>query len=173
LNSPGSYGPPIGKIYRTYFGYTILLCMVPAICSYIIQTIFSYTVPAFIYYASPSFLYSLQLFILLLFMMIFPTMAVGVKPDLLRAFRLLRGNRFRLAVVLLLTTIVPIALTDVLYYFTDLIYGGSRYLAALIIVLYIAMHLVLLGLWACCVTLCYYHVTGRQSLVAETGSGQM
>ena len=83
-------------------------------------------------------------------MLVFPEMAIGVKPDLVRVWWMLRGNVLRLILTIIMTT------------------APAFFLNAIGIVVYGAFSLLILGLWACTLSICYFHITGRQLLSGDT-----
>lgn len=108
------------------------------------------------------------IYILVAFMLIFPQMAIGVKPDLVRVWWMLRGNMFPLILTIILTTAPAYILSMIPLFLLDQIGNASFFLNAIQTVIESAFSLLILGLWAGTLSICYFHITDRQLLAGDT-----
>lgn len=166
----GSFGPPLATIYKYYYLYTILLSTIPIIILSII-VYFSYYL--FSYYISVIiciFFIVIYFYILISFMLIFPEIAIGVEPALVRAWWLLRGNLFRLVQAIILTSVPAYIVSYVFFYLSDRFGNLSFFLDTIYAAIDSAFSLLIFALWACTLSICYYYITGRQPLAGDAAA---
>ena len=157
-----SYGPPLNVVNKYYFLYSIITVVIPIVVLDIINYI-SYIGNFYILYLFFLLIYT---FFVFSFVLIFPVSALGIMSSLVGAWWLLRGNLLRLTLCVILTAGPTCLLSLILLFLPD--YSGPYALIYEVVyaAISIALTLLTLGLWACCVSLCYYHVTNRQPLVS-------
>lgn len=166
----GLYGPPLKTIHNYYLSYTIFLSVIPVI----ILTVL-YFIGAFL---NIGFLLNLIFLVFVLFyiyflvglMLVFPQMAVGVKPDLMRVWWMLKGNVLRLILTIILTTAPVYFLSIIPIVFIHQLGPESFFLNAVQAVIDSAFSLLITGLWATTLSICYFNITGRQPLAGGSST---
>lgn len=104
------------------------------------------------------------LYIVVGFMLAFPQMAVGVKPDLVRVWWMLKGNALRLIQTIILTTAPALVLSIIPVLSIQQLGNDSFFLSVVQAVIDNACSLLIMGLWATTLSICYFDITGRQPL---------
>lgn len=160
----GSYGPPLSVVHKYYFFYTILISSVPAIILIIIYYIVSSINIYFLTNLAALLIFLAYIYIFVGFMLVFPQMAVGVKPDLLQAWWMIKGNALRLVLTIIIT-MGPVYLVSIIL--VGLIYqlGHETFFPnAVQSVINYAFSLVTMGLWASTLSIFYFYITGKRPL---------
>jgi len=160
----GSYGAPLPTIHKTYFLYTVFLSTLPAIILGLLYVFIKQLNSTVVSVMAFCIFIIMYIYVVVAFMLIFPEMAIGVKPDLVRVWWMLRGNGIRLVLTIILTIVPAFILFLIPEYLSDLFQNGSLLVDAIQIVIDRAGSLLILGLWASCLSICYFYVTGRQVL---------
>ena len=109
-------------------------------------------------------LFLVCIYIVVGFMLVFPQMAVGIKPDLSRVWWMLKGNSLRLIQTIMAMTVPALILSIIPILLIYQLGQDPLFLNAVQAVIGSAFSLLIMGLWAGTLSICYFHLTGRQPL---------
>ena len=104
------------------------------------------------------------IYIVVGFMLVFPQMTVGIKPYLSRVWWMLKGNSLRLIQTIIAMTVPALILSNIPILLIYQLGHYSLFLHAVQAVFGSAFSLLIIGLWAGTLSICYFHLTGRQPL---------